>query len=119
MLRHAVIPPAAVLLRVYGASDTRGACRNKVEESPLYVENTLRKEAVLAQAVASGQAAREQACSAGVLPDFPWRQYLTVRYAMQRDALRGESMAVEQPNVSAAPEAGGSSAMEVDSRPGK
>lgn len=39
---------------------SRFNCRNKVEESALYVENTLRKDAALAQAVASGQAAREQ-----------------------------------------------------------
>ncbi|KAL3135073.1 hypothetical protein ABBQ32_008018 [Trebouxia sp. C0010 RCD-2024] len=70
----------------------RNIKKDQVKQSPLFLENTARKEASQAQASASGQQAHEQ-----------------------RAALREDSMAVEeQPSVASAAGASGIAAMDVD-----
>ena len=94
--------------------------RDKVEDSALYKENTLRKEAAMAQAVASGQQARQQVQPIITpLSAFASSLRFTGLHSVQRDALRDDSMAVEQPTAAVPPQQEGSAAMDVDSRPAK
>ena len=96
--------------------------RDQVKQSPLFLENTARKEASQAQAVASGQQAHEQVQATSSTHKFirrtvfdAWRRSLFGVFAMQRAALREDSMAVEeQPPVASAAGASGIAAMDVD-----
>lgn len=103
-------------------------CRAQVEQSPLFLENEARRQASQAEAVASGQQAQEQVRQ----PQWPsfCMMLLPCRNApaetpvplllLQRDALRGENMAVEEQPAAPGGEAPLSGmAMDVDSAGGK